>query len=168
LHLELLRRARRWEQLMEADPTDEPACRELMRRALARGSRPAAIRWFVRLRTALRRELGMAPSAETLELFKRCVAGFERPDAEPVERDLELVGVDIAVRDAMPRPLVLHDAAGTGRSARCYVTIDAPHVSATMRTVRHWWGFTYDLTAEPATTTTRSAPIWPSARATAA
>ena len=60
------------------DPTDEPACRELMRRELERGSRPAAIRWFGRLRSALRRELGVPPSAETLELFERCIAGLER------------------------------------------------------------------------------------------
>ena len=69
-------------------------------RALERGSRPAAIRWFGRLRSALRRELGVPPSAETLELFERCVAGLERLDPELVGRELELARIDALLGEA--------------------------------------------------------------------
>ncbi len=125
LHLELLRRTGRWEQVLEADATDEPACRELMRRALERGSRPAAIRWFGRLRTALRRELGVPPSGETLDLFERCVAGLERPDPELVGRELELARIDALLHDAAGRVLVLRGPGGIGKSALCRATVAA-------------------------------------------
>ena len=124
-HLELLRRAGRWEQVVEDDPTDEPACRELMQHALESGNRPAAIRWFGRLRAALRRELGVPPSAETLELFGRCAAGLERPDPELVGRDLELARIDALVLEAAGRTLVLRGPGGIGKSALCRATVDA-------------------------------------------
>ena len=38
-YVELLRRSGQWERLVEVEPTDEPAYRELMRRELAAGSR---------------------------------------------------------------------------------------------------------------------------------
>lgn len=125
LHLELLRRAGRWEQVVEAEPTDEPACRELMRRALEDGSRPAAIRRFGRLRTALRRELGVAPSAETLEVFERCIAGLERSDPELVGRDLELARIDALLHEKTARTLVLRGPGGIGKSALCRATVEA-------------------------------------------
>ncbi|MDQ3759348.1 MAG: hypothetical protein M3331_05335, partial [Actinomycetota bacterium] len=75
-YLELLRRDGQWERLVEVDPTDEPAYRALMQRELAAGSRPAAIRWYGRLRTALRRELGLSPSSQTDAIYDECVAGL--------------------------------------------------------------------------------------------
>lgn len=125
LRLELLRRAGRWEEVLDADPTDEPACRELMRRALENGSRPAAIRWYGRLRTALRRELGMPPSAETRELFERCIAGLERRDPELVGRDVELARIDGLLHEKAGRTLVLRGPGGIGKSALCRATVDA-------------------------------------------
>lgn len=125
LNLELLRRAGRWEEVVEAEPTDEPACRELMRRALEAGSRPAAIRRFGRLRTALRRELGVPPSAATLELFDRCIAGLERADPELVGRDLELARIGALLQESAARTLVLRGPGGIGKSALCRATVDA-------------------------------------------
>ncbi len=125
LNLELLRRAGQWELVVDLDPTDEPACRELMQRELERGSRPAAIRWFGRLRSALRRELGVPPSPQTLELFERCLAGLERVDPELVGRDLELARIDALLGEAAGRSLVLRGPGGIGKSALCRATIDA-------------------------------------------
>ncbi len=97
-YLELLRRSRQWELLLEVEPTDEPACRELMRRELASGSRPAAIRAYGRLRGALRRELGMLPSADTQAIYDECVTGL--PIAEPdfIGRELELARATALLR----------------------------------------------------------------------
>ena len=61
-----------------------------MRRELAAGSRPAAIRWYGRLRTALRRELGMLPSGETEAIYDECVAGLGIAEPAFVGRQLEL------------------------------------------------------------------------------
>ncbi len=51
-----------WERVLaELDPTDEAACRELMRAAIEAGQRHVAIRSYERLRVALVRELGLQP-----------------------------------------------------------------------------------------------------------
>src|SRR5690606_8505855 len=55
LFRELLRAGEQWERLAQAEPTDEPAHRALMRRELASGNRPAAIRWYSHLRKAPQR-----------------------------------------------------------------------------------------------------------------
>ncbi|MGH9000450.1 MAG: AfsR/SARP family transcriptional regulator [Acidimicrobiia bacterium] len=84
MRVDLLRRAGAWEQLVEADPTDEGAYRELMRAAMAGGQRHAAIRWYGRLRTALERELGLRPDAESRALHNSCVADLaERGISSP-------------------------------------------------------------------------------------
>jgi DNA-binding SARP family transcriptional activator len=75
-YVELLRRSGQWERLVEAEPTDESAYRELMRRELAAGCGPAAIRWYGRLRIALRDEFGILPSRETEAIYDECVAGL--------------------------------------------------------------------------------------------
>jgi DNA-binding SARP family transcriptional activator/tetratricopeptide (TPR) repeat protein len=73
-YIELLRHAGDWQRLVEAEPTDEPACRELMRRELAAGNRAAALRWYARLRSALQQELGTMPDGETEAVYQTCVA----------------------------------------------------------------------------------------------
>ena len=78
-HLAVLRAGRLWDRLAAADPTDEPAHRQLMAAALAAGNRHGAIRWYGRLRTALEQDLGVAPSPETRALYERCVADSARP-----------------------------------------------------------------------------------------
>jgi DNA-binding SARP family transcriptional activator len=121
-YVELLRRACEWERLVEVEPTDEAAYRELMRRELEAGSRPAAIRWYGRLRTALRRELGIPPSEETAAIYDKCVAGLEVAEPALVGRELELAQVTAALRSdpgAVPAALAVRGPAGIGKSAFC-------------------------------------------------
>jgi DNA-binding SARP family transcriptional activator/tetratricopeptide (TPR) repeat protein len=121
-HVELLRRSAQWDRLVEVEPTDEPAYRELMRRELATGSRAAAIRWYGRLRTALRRELGILPSGDTEAIYDDCVAGFGISEPAFVGRQLELARVTALLRSE-PRgglgALVVRGPAGIGKSALC-------------------------------------------------
>jgi len=121
LYLELLRGAGELETLVEADPTDEAAYRELMQRDLARGNRPAAIRWYGLLRAALRRELGMAPGAEAAALYDEAVAGLSRAEDAVVGRDLELARITALLRsDASDLgAMVLRGPGGIGKSALC-------------------------------------------------
>jgi len=70
LYLDLLRGAELWERLVAEEPTDEAACRALMRRQLAAGNARAALSQFHLLRAALAQELGVAPTAESLELHQ--------------------------------------------------------------------------------------------------
>jgi DNA-binding SARP family transcriptional activator/tetratricopeptide (TPR) repeat protein len=117
VHLERLREAGDWERVVAADPTDEPAYRELMRRELAAGRRPAAIRWFGRLRVALRRELGLHPGPETLALYEDCIAGLATSEPVFVGRQLELARVTAVLRAGRGGALVLRGPGGIGKSA---------------------------------------------------
>ncbi len=64
LHLDLLRLAGRWEDLLREDPADEEAHLALIRASADRGDVRGALRQFERMDQALRRDLGTAPSAE--------------------------------------------------------------------------------------------------------
>ena len=121
-YLDLLRAGAQWERLAEAEPTDEPAHRELMRRELAAGNRPAAIRWYARLRRELQRTLGVAPDRETNALYDACVAGLAQPGPAFVGRQLELARAEAWLRDAgeaRAAGLVVRGPAGIGKSAFC-------------------------------------------------
>ncbi|MHB8691301.1 MAG: ATP-binding protein, partial [Solirubrobacteraceae bacterium] len=121
-YLELLRRSGQWERLVEVEPTDEPACRELMRRDLASGSRPAAIRSYGRLRSALRRELGILPSAGTQAIYDECVAGLQVAEPDLIGRELELASATALLRSeagAALGALVVRGVAGIGKTAFC-------------------------------------------------
>ena len=120
--IELLRRSEHWERVVAEEPTDEPAYRALMRRDLAAGRRPAAIRWYGRLRAALRRDLGITPCAETQAIYDECVAGLGLDDHELVGRQLEVARVTELLRGnpaAGPRALIVRGPAGIGKSALC-------------------------------------------------
>jgi predicted ATPase/DNA-binding SARP family transcriptional activator len=67
-HLELLRAAGRYEELVEADPFDEEAQLVLVRDQLSHGERRTALRSLDRMTELFRRELGVEPSpvAQTL------------------------------------------------------------------------------------------------------
>ncbi|MBI4539389.1 MAG: SARP family transcriptional regulator [Gemmatimonadetes bacterium] len=79
--LELLRRAERWEQILEIDPADETAHRALMQRAIEAGDRRAAVRQFEQLRGRLRTDLGMGPDEASVALYERALGmeGQEPP-----------------------------------------------------------------------------------------
>jgi DNA-binding SARP family transcriptional activator len=74
----LLRRAQRWDQLLELDPSDEQAHLALMKSLLAAGDRAAALRQFDRLDSTLRRELGAGAGAEAVRLRDEVLAGMRK------------------------------------------------------------------------------------------
>ncbi|HET7671150.1 MAG TPA: AAA family ATPase [Burkholderiales bacterium] len=121
-HVKLLRASRQWDRLAELDPTDESAHRELMRRELGAGNRPAAIRWYARLRAALHSTLGVAPDRDTEALYAQCVAGLEATGPAFVGREMDLahaaawLGAPPADR---PGGFVVVGPAGIGKSAFC-------------------------------------------------
>jgi DNA-binding SARP family transcriptional activator/pimeloyl-ACP methyl ester carboxylesterase len=71
LRKELLRRARRWRELLDEDPLDEQAHVAIMREFAQAGDTHAALRQFERLDRTLRRELGEAPGPEALALRRQ-------------------------------------------------------------------------------------------------
>jgi DNA-binding SARP family transcriptional activator len=73
-YLELLKQARRWRDVLDIDPLDEEAHRELMQAAVDEGDRMSAIRQFERLRRVLADELGVAPQPESVALYERVLA----------------------------------------------------------------------------------------------
>ena len=121
-YVELLRGSGQWERLVEVEPTDEAAYRELMRRELASGSRPAAIRWYGRLRTALRREMRILPSGDTVAIYDECVAGLGITEPAFVGRQLELARATALLRSepgAGFGAVAVRGPAGIGKSAFC-------------------------------------------------
>jgi DNA-binding SARP family transcriptional activator len=85
-HLEVLRGAEMWDELLEIDPVDEEAHRELMRAHLEAGNRQAAIRQFERLRKALREHLGVGPDPRSVALYEKVLASEGRVAPTPAER----------------------------------------------------------------------------------
>jgi DNA-binding SARP family transcriptional activator/tetratricopeptide (TPR) repeat protein len=62
------------ERLLQLDPLDEPNYRILMRVHAAAGDRARAVRTYHSCVSVLKRELGVGPDAETLELYAEIVA----------------------------------------------------------------------------------------------
>jgi DNA-binding SARP family transcriptional activator len=84
LYFTMLRQAERWEDLIAVDPADEEAHLALMRAHAEAGDRRAALRQFERMDRALRRELGVGPSAEALALRDELIAtGVDAQSPEP-------------------------------------------------------------------------------------
>ncbi len=118
--VDLLRHGRQWVRLVELDPTDEAAYLELIREALAEGSRHAAIRWYGRLRDALARDLGVAPTAEAEKLYEACVADLSHAEPAFLGRQPELARARAALRavgDGDVSLIVLRGGPGIGKSA---------------------------------------------------
>ncbi|MFN7151528.1 MAG: AAA family ATPase, partial [Microthrixaceae bacterium] len=116
----LLRTAGAWERLVALEPTDELAHQELMRSALASGARAEVVERFDRLRRALARGLGVAPSPASVAIYEEAIAGLVDGDGELVGRDRELTLVDATLRADRRRTLVaVHGPAGIGKSAFC-------------------------------------------------
>ena len=122
LYVKLLRLSGQWDRIIEIEPSDEEAYRELIRAELASGNRHAAIRWYGRLRTNLERELGMPPSSESQALYEECVAGLDRITTAFVGRQAELAQAVVAIRNAEQGELgalVVRGLAGIGKTALC-------------------------------------------------
>ena len=121
-YLDLLRAGSLWDRLAQAEPTDEPAHRELMRNAIAAGNRPEAIRWYAQLRSALELTLGIPPDRETQALYDECVAGLGQSRSVLVGRHLEIARIAAWLHAAPGERaggLVIRGAAGIGKSALC-------------------------------------------------
>jgi DNA-binding SARP family transcriptional activator len=119
---ELLRRSGQWGRLLEVEPTDEAACRELMREAVDGGRRHVAIRLYERLRIAMVRELGMQPDAETRALYDACTAGVRAGEPVFVGREVELAeaaGLLRSAAEGQTSALILRGPSGIGKSAFC-------------------------------------------------
>ncbi|SHN61034.1 transcriptional activator domain-containing protein [Geodermatophilus obscurus] len=97
---ELLRLSGQWERLVEVDPADEPAYRELIRATLTEGNRHPAIRWYGRLRTHLEHEFGVPPSPQTESLHAECVAALEPASTAFIGRQVELARAAAALAAA--------------------------------------------------------------------
>jgi DNA-binding SARP family transcriptional activator len=122
LYRHLLGRSGQWERLVEADPIEEFAYRELMKAALCAGNRHSAIRWYGRLCTALEHEVGMLPGPETIALYEECVAGLRPAQRAVIGRQVELAHVKAALRSAARGEvgaLVVRGSAGIGKSTLC-------------------------------------------------
>lgn len=74
LYLRLLKRAGRWEQVLDADPADEEAHQALIQRAIEAGDRRSAVRQFERLREHLRADLGAGPDRKSVALYERAIS----------------------------------------------------------------------------------------------
>jgi DNA-binding SARP family transcriptional activator len=122
-HLALLREAGDVERLFAHDPSDEAACQALMRRALQRGSRAAALRWYGLLRDHLQQVLKVRPGAATEGLYAQCLEGLQPVAATRlVGRSAELARAAAWLRaPAAERAgaLVLRASAGMGKSTLC-------------------------------------------------
>jgi DNA-binding SARP family transcriptional activator/pimeloyl-ACP methyl ester carboxylesterase len=92
LHLQLLRRAGLWEQVVLEEPTDEPAHRALMRMYADAGNRSAALEQYHRLREALA-GLGLDPTDATQTLYREIA---HAPPAASRISYVETGGVNIA------------------------------------------------------------------------
>ena len=121
-YVEVLRQSREWERLVELEPADEQAHRELMLAAMAAGNPHVALQWYGRLRTALLRDLAVLPGVETDALYEACVAGLGVADPAFVGRHVELARVAAALRrESAPSTslLLVRGPAGIGKSAFC-------------------------------------------------
>jgi DNA-binding SARP family transcriptional activator len=90
-HLQMLRVAGLWERIIEIDPVDEEAHRALIRKDLAAGNRAEALRRFDRLRAVLKRELGVAPDAQSQQLCREALSVSTGAEASPRERGAALL-----------------------------------------------------------------------------
>ena len=85
-YLAVLKGGELWGRVLDVEPADELAHREIIRDHLEAGDRPAAIRQFDRLRRVLREELGVSPDPDTIALYERVLAMEGRDVPTPAER----------------------------------------------------------------------------------
>jgi predicted ATPase/DNA-binding SARP family transcriptional activator len=111
--------------LLNSDPTDEAAHRDLMRLEARRGNRSGALRAFEGLRARLHADLDVEPADETLELHRAIVEGRVGPPAAPTtnlpEQVTSFVGRERLIHDVQlqlqsTRLLTLSGTGGTGKT----------------------------------------------------
>lgn len=114
----LIKSAGMWERLIELDPTDESAYRELMREALEEGNRARSIQWYGRLRMALARELSVDPGLETQALYRRALSGLAETPLDFVGRQeaLAVTASALGSPDRSVRGIVVRGETGIGKT----------------------------------------------------
>jgi DNA-binding SARP family transcriptional activator/tetratricopeptide (TPR) repeat protein len=129
VHLDLLRCAGRWADLLAEEPVDEQAHLALAREHASRGDQHAALRQLERMDRLLRGELGTAPSAEAVRLREQLLAGIPAPrTAGPAPADRGRLfgrrpvgdavrGTLEAARSGHGTTLLVSGPAGIGKSA---------------------------------------------------
>ncbi len=139
-HLELLRKAGAWEQLVEHDPLDEKAQLALMRAYADAGNRASALRQFRRMKQVFADELGVSPSREAVRLHDELSRGpaVHAPVAAPrtfAGREVELARVRTLLRkiaDGHGHTLLVRGDVGMGKTSLCeHVLIEAANGGAT-------------------------------------
>ena len=85
-YLAVLSGGQLWGRVLEVDPADERAHREIIRGHVQAGDRRAAIRQFDRMRGVLREELGVSPDPESIALYERVLDMEGRDVPTPAER----------------------------------------------------------------------------------
>ncbi|HUF97807.1 MAG TPA: AAA family ATPase [Ilumatobacter sp.] len=123
-YLELLRAGGEWERVLEIDPLDEEAAREIMRGALLEGRRHRAIAVYGQIRSALAVELGVLPQTATDEIYADALVGLVPEDPAIVGRDHELAVIDGLLRMASSSLVLIRGAAGTGKSAFAQAVVE--------------------------------------------
>jgi DNA-binding SARP family transcriptional activator/tetratricopeptide (TPR) repeat protein len=108
---------------VELEPLEESGYRTLMELQARTGDRAAALRTFHRCASVLERDLGVAPSEETVAAHRMLVGG--RVETSPAEGDAPLIGRQAelaALRSAWastrngPRVIIVTGEAGLGKS----------------------------------------------------
>ena len=129
LFIDALRRTARWDQVLAIEPADERAHVAIMQDLIARGHRLAALRQYERLESALQRELGVSPSAESRAL-RAAVVGEVDSQIELRGREEERFALRRALDDAAVEaggPVLLTGPAGIGKSALAEWFSDRAH-----------------------------------------
>jgi predicted ATPase len=88
--------------LLEHDPADEAAHRDLMRLYALLDRRLPALRQFERLRTVLGRELGVEPSHESEQLYRQILEGRLEPAARPMVESAATIEAGMAAHPPSP------------------------------------------------------------------
>ncbi len=127
LHLDLLRRAERWDGVLQQEPADEQAHLALMRASATSGDVRGAVRQYERMEQALARELGIVPSAEARQLRDRLEAELHGPTDARRSQGRRLYGrrqIGNLVRDHLDQAIDGHGSTllftgppGVGKSA---------------------------------------------------
>jgi DNA-binding SARP family transcriptional activator len=120
LHLDLLRAAGLWQEVLAIDPADEQAHRGLMQQALDAGDRSAVVRQFELLRHRLRADLGVGPDRASITLYEKALAISPGPPPSPGEIAQSLLARALVQLNSGQ----LEDAARTAGRARS-LAIDA-------------------------------------------
>jgi DNA-binding SARP family transcriptional activator len=146
-HLDLLRRAGAWEQLVEQDPLDESAQLKVMRLYADAGNRASALRQFRRMRQAFAEQLGVTPSSEAMALYETLSRGpaVHAPTAAPeayVGREVELLRARTLLRKVVEgkgHTLLVRGDAGMGKTAfaECVLAEAAGAGATTLRGAAH-------------------------------